>query len=121
MDEHLGEGIAGLKRLQKLCAKLTFADEQRFDRQFQQVTQRGGESAINYIKRFQNAKSLAQSVGNTYSEEALMHMFLDNFHQAGKYSAQVAAHQAELRREEFNPSHKSLSLALLQTDRKSVV
>ena len=52
MDEHLGEGIAGLKRLQKLCAKLTFADEQRFDRQFQQVTHRGGESAINYIKRF---------------------------------------------------------------------
>ena len=28
-----------------------------------------------------------------------MHTFLDNFHQSGKYSAQLASHQAELRRE----------------------
>ena len=27
-----------------------------------------------------------------------MHTFLDNFHQGGKYSAQIASHQAELRR-----------------------
>ena len=29
-----------------------------------------------------------------------MHTFLDNFHQGGKYSAQIAIHQAELRIEE---------------------
>ena len=29
-----------------------------------------------------------------------MHIFLDNFHQGGKYSAQIASHQVELRREE---------------------
>ena len=40
------------------------------------------------------------SVGNIYSEDQIMHTFLDNFHQGGKYSAQIASHQAELRREE---------------------
>ena len=29
-----------------------------------------------------------------------MHIFLDNFHQGVKHSAQIAIHQAELRREE---------------------
>ena len=57
-------------------------------------------SAINYIKRFQNAHALSVSVGNRYSEDQLMHTFLDNFYQGGKYSAQIASHQAELRRKE---------------------
>ena len=59
-----------------------------------------GNSAINNIKRFQNAQDLSVSVGNSYSEDQIMHIFLDNFHQSGKYSDQVASHQAELRREE---------------------
>ena len=79
---------------------MTFADKSRYDRTFQQVTHKGGESAINYIKRFQNAHDLSVSVGNSYSEVQLMHTFLDNFHQGGKYSAQIASHQEELRREE---------------------
>ena len=54
---------------------------------------------MNYIKIFQNAQALSVPVGNTYSEDQLMHIFLDNFHQGGKYSAQIAIHQAELRRE----------------------
>ena len=49
---------------------------------------------------FQNAHDLSVSVGNSYSEDQLMHTFLDNFCQGGKYSAQIASHQAELRREE---------------------
>ena len=77
---------------------MTFADKSRYDRTFQQVTHKGEESAINYIKRFQNAQALLVSVGNSYSEDQLMHTFLDNFHQGGKYSAQIASHQAELRR-----------------------
>ena len=75
---------------------MTFADKSRYDRNFQQVTHKGGESAINYIKRFQNAHALSVSVGKSYSEDQLMHTFLDNFHQGGKYSAQIASHQAEL-------------------------
>ena len=63
---------------------MTFADKSRNDRTFQQVTHKGGESAIIYIKRFQNAHALLVSVGNRYSEEKLMHTFLDNFHQGGK-------------------------------------
>ena len=79
---------------------MSFADKSRYDSIFKQVTHKGGESAINYIKRFQNAHALSVSVGNSYSEYQLMHTFLDNFQQGGKYSAQIASHQAELRREE---------------------
>ena len=73
---------------------MTFADKSRYDRTFQQVTHKRGESAINYIKRFQNAQRLSVSVGNSYSEDQIMHTFLDNFQQSGKYSAQLASHQA---------------------------
>ena len=79
---------------------MTFADKSRYDRTFQQVTHKGGEFAINYIKRFQNEHALLVSVGNSYSEDQLMHTFMDNFHQGGKYSSQLASHQSELRREE---------------------
>ena len=78
---------------------MTFSDKSRYDRTFQQVTHKGGESAINYIKKFQNAHALSVSLGNRYSEDQLTHTFLDNFHQGGKYSAQIVSHQAELRRE----------------------
>ena len=45
-----------------------------------------------------------------------MHTFLDNFHQSGKYSAQIASHQAELRREEKFTGQQSLNISSLQTD-----
>ena len=79
---------------------MNFADKSRYDRTFQQVTHKGGESEINYIKRFQNSHALSVSVGKRYSKDQLMHTFLDNFHQGGKYSSQIDIHQAELRREE---------------------
>ena len=50
---------------------------------FHQITHKGGEYAMNYIKIFQNAQALSVSVGNTYSEDQLMHKFLDNFNQGG--------------------------------------
>ena len=86
---------------------MTFADKSRYDKTFQQVTHKGGESAISYIKRFQNAHALSVSAGNRYSEDQIMHTFLDNFHRGGKYSAQISSHQAELRKEEnlFTKNH----------------
>ena len=45
-----------------------------------------------------------------------MHTFLDNFHQGGKYSAQISSHQAELRREETFTDQKSLNISFLQID-----
>ena len=53
---------------------------------------------MNYIKIFQNSLALSVLVVNTYSEDKLMHTFLDNFHQGGKYSSKIASHKAELRR-----------------------
>ena len=72
---------------------MTFVDKSRYDRTFQQVTHKGGESAINYIKRFHNAQSFSVLAVNSYSEDQIMHTFMDNFHQSGKYSAQLASHQ----------------------------
>ena len=60
---------------------MTFSDKSRYDRIFQQVTHKGGELAMNYIKIFQNAQAFSVSIGNTYSEYQLVHIFLDNFHQ----------------------------------------
>ena len=45
-----------------------------------------------------------------------MRTYLDNFHQGGKYSAQVVSHQAELTREEKFTEKKSLNISSLQTN-----
>ena len=45
-----------------------------------------------------------------------MHILLDNFHQGGKYSAQIDSHQAELRIEGKFTDQTSLSVSSLQTD-----
>ena len=71
---------------------------------------------MNYIKKFQDSHSLSISVGNFYSEDQLSQKFLDNFHQGGKYSAQIASHQADLRREETFRDQNSLTISSLQTD-----
>ena len=114
--EFPNDGIKCIEKLQSHCANMTFLDKSRYDRTFQQVTHKGGESAINYTKSFQNAQALSASVGNSYFEDQIMHTFLDNFHQSGKYSAQLASHQAELRREETFPDQKCLNISSLQTD-----
>ena len=88
------DGIKCIEKLQLHCANMTFADKRRYERTFKQVTNKGGESEINYIKRFRNTHALSVSVGNSYSEDQLMHTFLDNFHQGGKYSAEIATDQA---------------------------
>ena len=95
---------------------MTFSDKIRYDRTFQQVTHKGGGSAINYIKKFQNTHALSVLVGNSCYEDQLMHTFLDKFHQGEKYSARIASHQAELRREEKFTDQKSLNISSLQTD-----
>ena len=89
---------------------MNFADKIRYGRTFQQFAHKGGESAINYILWFQNEHALSVSVGNSYSEDQLMHTFMDNFHQGGKYSYQIASHQAELIREEKCTDQKSLNI-----------
>ena len=90
---------------------MDFSDKSRYDRTFQQVTHEVGYSAINYIKRFQKAHALSVSVENSYCEDQFMHTFLDNFRQGGKYSAHIASHQAELRREENFTDQKSLNIS----------
>ena len=109
------DGIKCIEKLKSHCANITFDDKSRCDKTFQQVTHKGGEFAINYIKIFHNANALSISVEISYSEDQLMHTFLDNFHQGGKYSSRIASHQAELKREETFTDQKSLNISSLQT------
>ena len=53
---------------------------------FWQEVHKGGESAINYIKIFENSKDLTISVVNNYTEDQLMHTLFDNLQQGVKYS-----------------------------------
>ena len=53
------DGIKCIEKLQSHCANMTFSDKSRYDRTFQQVTYKGVESEINYIKRFKNAHDLS--------------------------------------------------------------
>ena len=78
---------------------MNFSSKSGYDRLLQQVTHKLGESEINYINRLQNAQDLSVSAVNSYSEDHLMQIFLDNFHQGGKSIAQIISHQTELRRE----------------------
>ena len=54
---------------------------------------------MNFIKILQHAQAVSVSVVINYSEDNLMHIVLNNFHQGGKYCAQIDSHQVELRRE----------------------
>ena len=61
-----------------------FYDQCRYNIMFQKVAHKGGESAINHINIFQNAKYLAISVVNSYTEDQLMRTFSDNFQEGGR-------------------------------------
>ena len=95
---------------------MTFSDKSRYNRLFQKVTHKLGESEMNYIKIFQNAQALSVSVGKIYSEDQITNILLDNFHQGGKYISQIESRQAELIREERYNDQKSLSITYPQTD-----
>ena len=84
--EFPGDGVKFISKIQSHFANINFVDKSRHYMIFQKVTHKGGEPAINYINIFKNAQDLSVSVGNIYSEDQLMHIFLDNFHQGGKYS-----------------------------------
>ena len=45
--EFLGYGIKCIEKLQSHCANMKFAGKIRYDRLFQQVTHKGGESVMN--------------------------------------------------------------------------
>ena len=60
--EFPGDGVKGIVKLQSHCANMTFSEKSRYDRTFQKVTHKEGESAMNYIKIFQNSQSVSVSV-----------------------------------------------------------
>ena len=53
-------------------------------------------------------------MGNSYYEDQLIHILLDNLHQGGKYNAQIVSHQVELIRKETFTDQRYLSITSLQ-------
>ena len=49
ISEFPKDGIKFIDKLQSHCANMTFDYRSRYDRTFQQVTHKGGESEINHI------------------------------------------------------------------------
>ena len=85
--EFLRDGVKRISKLQSHCGNIAFDDKIRYDRIFEQVTHKGGESEMKYIKKFKNKQALSVSVGNSYYKDHLMHIFLDKFNQGGKYTS----------------------------------
>ena len=59
-----GYGVKLISKLQSQCANINVSDTNRYGRSFQQVTHKGGESAMNFMKIFQNAQAFSVSVVN---------------------------------------------------------
>ena len=68
---------------------MNFSYQNGYNIIFHKVAHKGGESATNHIKRFQNSKALKISVANGNTEDQLMQTFLDNFHKVKQSSAQI--------------------------------
>ena len=78
IDECSGDGVKDISRFQSQCANMTFSDQSRYNRMFQQVVHKRGKSETIYIKIFQNTKALEILVENNYTEDQLMHTLLEN-------------------------------------------
>ena len=65
IHEYPGGRVQAVTILQYQCSKITLSENSRYNRLFQQVVQKVGESEINYINRFENTKALVISVVNS--------------------------------------------------------
>ena len=86
--------MQAISSLKSQCASITFANQIKYNRTYQKVVQKGGDSEIRYIKVFHNDKSLAILVVNTYTEYHLMHTLLQNFQQGQRYYVGIARNKA---------------------------
>ena len=53
-----GDGVQAISRFQSQCENMICSDQSIYNRMFKQLVHKGGESEINYIKRFHNAQAL---------------------------------------------------------------
>ena len=63
---------------------MTFPEQIRYNKMFHQVVYKGGDSETNYNKQFHIDKAMEISVGNSSTEDQLMHNFVKKFQQFGK-------------------------------------
>ena len=79
IDDFPVYGLQAISRFQSQCANINFDEKRKYNRMFQQVVYKGGESEIKYIKIFHYAKALEIYAGDSYTKDQLMHTFSYNF------------------------------------------
>ena len=84
IDECPGDGLQSISIFKYQCAKMNFSNQSIYNRTFQKVLHKGGASEINYIKTFNNDKSLEIPVENIYTKDRPRHNFLENSQKGGK-------------------------------------
>ena len=83
ISEFQRDGVKFILKLQSHCENITFSGKSRYDGISRKLHIKEDNMQWIFIKIFQNSKTLSVSVENSYSEDQLMHIFLDNFHQGG--------------------------------------
>ena len=89
-----------LKNCNHIVKTLLFLTKLDMTGLFKRLRKKKGNLQLITLKYSRMHTLCQNTVGNSYSEEQLMHTFLNNFHQGGKYSDHIDIHQTELRREE---------------------
>ena len=56
ISQFLEHGVKCISKIQSHCKNMTFSGKIIYDRIFQLVSHKGGESSINYINKFQNTQ-----------------------------------------------------------------
>ena len=58
-----GDGVKFIAKPHSYCSNMKFTDKIRYERIFQQVTHKGGETAMNHIKIFHDGKGFVSFSG----------------------------------------------------------
>jgi len=100
-QSHPEDGVACLHLLRRHCAQLTDTDTSTFYTRFAITTHHRDEHILNYIQRFNAAKVMAESVGNTFSDSQLLQLFIGNFTYPGIYTSTVNTIKARIVHDQF--------------------
>ena len=111
IEQHAGDGYAAWCQLQTQFDHISSADRTADDTAFKTTVHRRGESAFQFITRFQAAKNQALQSGNKYDDEDVIEHFLANFRHPGQYENAIRAIKVEWRQDQWlDPSERNVPL-----------
>ena len=110
-QSHPEDGVSCLHLLRRHCAQLTASDTSIQYTRFATTVHRRDEHVLSYIQRFNAAKVMAESVGNTFSESHLLQLFIGNFVYPGIYTSTVNTIRARILQDQYTQENQRLTLA----------